>query len=84
MSGIPSTIEGVTIAIPIKRGLKVCLTALLSCASEVTIAIPIKRGLKVQLPTSHAETFIAICVTIAIPIKRGLKAQPKVINTWRS
>ena len=38
----------VTIAIPIKRGLKVCTSGEISLMIfSVTIAIPIKRGLKV-------------------------------------
>ena len=39
-------VYGVTIAIPIKRGLKVCETFPRGGQRCVTIAIPIKRGLK--------------------------------------
>ena len=60
----------VTIAIPIKRGLKVQVQMVYNLLDGVTIAIPIKRGLKAE---SVAGIVTQNPVTIAIPIKRGLK-----------
>ena len=69
-----SSLRAVTIAIPIKRGLKGWMLGEPPEKTLVTIAIPIKRGLKVFL--SNGEQ-IPDGVTIAIPIKRGLKATMK-------
>ena len=61
----------VSIAIPIKRGLKAKTLNSSARPKRVSIAIPIKRGLKVTLtplaPLVRGE------VTTTIPIKRGLK-----------